>query len=438
MTIPKIFYIPLINVFFAFILMLQNTQSNANLINTSEQKNLQNVLNIFIQKALETNPSIQAADANITAAYKRQQASSQPIYNPAISMEGQKSNDKFYTIGLNQTIDWSSKRDARTRVGTANLEVAKAQRLVLQQNLIFEILDSLVSYQTTQETLKLTKEKNVLLKQFVELTQKRQASGDAAGIDIDLANFALSEALAQEAYSEENLNKSLQVLQSTTGLKQTDWPKFPTKLPHLIFDPLKTDDLINNLYSVKLLSSQYVSAQERVNVARKERYSDPTISLKAGKERSNGSNSILIGLNISLPLFIRNTYGYEVEAAHQDTIEAEKKRLDILRQARAEIENNAKSYIKLYQKIEQWQTFSSKPLQESILLLKRLWESKYISATDYLVQLKQRIDNQIAGAELQGHAWKSWINWLKSSGNIEDWVKNINNPGSCEQIMQKK
>ncbi len=57
------------------------------------------------------------------------------------------------------------------------------------------------------------------------------------------------------------------------------------------------------------------------------------------------------------------------------------------------------------------------------MLIERLWKAGEISATDYLVQLKQRLDSQIAGVELQSRTWQAWVDWLKASGTIETWVK---------------
>ena len=56
-------------------------------------------------------------------------------------------------------------------------------------------------------------------------------------------------------------------------------------------------------------------------------------------------------------------------------------------------------------------------------LIERLWQTGEINSTDYIVQLKQRIDSQIAGVELKGRAWQAWSEWLRASGQVESWLQ---------------
>ncbi len=379
-------------------------------------------LNVFIQHVLETNPSIQAADANVSAVLARQQAAGQPLYNPSLTAEGQQSVDKFYAIGVNQAIDWTNKREAREAVGSMNLQLAEAQRTVVRQQLIAEVLKALANYQTAQEIATLAKERTSLLEQFVEVTEKRQATGDVARVDVDLAQLALSEAYAQEADSEVNVIQALQTLRGITGQMPPTWPRLPT-LPDPTLTHLNTDQLLSCLPLLQVLNKQHLSAEARIQLAERERYPDPTLGIQGGQEKTDEKTGNLIGVSVSIPLFIRNTYRAEVDAANFDAIEAEKKRLDVFRQSKAEIESNAERYQVLYKSVQKWKLVSSKPLKDGIVLIERLWKAGEINTTDYLVQLKQRLDSQIAGVELQSRTWQAWVEWLKASGTIETWVK---------------
>jgi cobalt-zinc-cadmium efflux system outer membrane protein len=382
-----------------------------------------NKLNGFIQQVLESNPSIQAADANVSAVLARHQAAGQPLYNPSLTAEGQQSVDKYYAVGISQTIDMTNKQEAREEVGHVNLQIAEAQRTVLRQQLTSEILNALVRYQKAQEVVKLAKERTNLLEQFVELTQKRHANGDVARVDVDLAQLALSEAYAQEADVEVNVIQAVQTIRAITRQKPATWPRLPNPLPAPSLTKLNIEELIHCLPLVQVSIKQNLSAEARIRLAERERYPDPTFGIQGGQEKTDEKTGTLIGVSVSIPLFIRNTYRAEVDAANYDAIEAGKKRKDILQLARAEIESSAERYEILYKSVQKWQLISSKPLKEGIVLIERLWKAGEINTTDYLVQVKQRIDSQIAGVELQSRTWQAWVDWLKASGKIETWVK---------------
>lgn len=377
----------------------------------------------FINDVLESNPAILAAQSNVLAAKARERASGQPLYNPELTAEKQNALENTTSVGINQTIDWANKRSAREQVGTANLLVAEAQLADIRQQLAAEILSALAKYQAEQRVVSLAKERTSLLQQFVELTQKRYKSGDIARVDLDLAQLALSEAMAQQAEAEVNANQALQILRATTGYSQTRWPSLSPALPKLASDRIDIDHLIHKLPSVLVLSQQYQTARSRIKLAERERYPDPTIGIQGGQSSGDGESKRLVGVTLSIPLFVRNPYRAEVDAANYDALEAEGKRADIVRKARAEIKSSAERYQTLYRANLQWHQISGKPLSDGMTLIARLWQAGEINTTDYLVQLKQRIDSQIAGVELKGRTWEAWIEWLRASGQVESWLQ---------------
>jgi outer membrane protein, heavy metal efflux system len=380
-------------------------------------------LGTFIQQVLENNPAIQAAEANITAARARSRAAGYPIYNPALSVQQQNGLENQSYVEINQTIDWVNKRDAREQIGVANADVAKAQLADLRQQLAVQVLSALAKYQAEQQALALAKERTSLLRKFVALTTKRFKSGDITRIDLDLAQLALSEAITQQADTEVTVNHALQILRATTGFTQMNWPTLSSKLPILATNSINIDRLINKLPTVLVLNQQYQSARARIKLAERERYPDPTIGIQGGQSSSEGERKRVVGVTVSIPLFTRNPYKAEVDAANYDAREADSNRANIIRQARAEIRNSAERYQILYQAMLQWQQVAGEPLNDGMRLIERLWQAGEISSTDYIIQLKQRIDSQIAGVELKGRAWQSWAEWLRASGQVDKWLQ---------------
>jgi cobalt-zinc-cadmium efflux system outer membrane protein len=236
---------------------------------------------------------------------------------------------------------------------------------------------------------------------------------------VDLAQLALSEAIVQQANAETNLNQALQVLRSITGFKEAHWPQFPDTLPNIKVKNIDVEKLVKKLPTLQILNNQYLSAQARISLAEKQRYPDPTIGVQGGRGEGSEGNNWLMGVTVSIPLFVRNTYSAEVDAARADVLEVVRKRRNLVRQIHAEIESSAERYEIFYQATQSWQQASGKPLSDGIVLLERLWQAGEINTTDYLVQLKQRLDSQIAGAELKGRAWQAWVELLKVSGQSD-------------------
>ena len=109
--------------------------------------------------------------------------------------------------------------------------------------------------------------------------------------------------------------------------------------------------------------------------------------------------------------------------ANQDAIAADKARLDAYWHAKARLQGSTSRYKTLFHSYNQWQKISAGSLNGGIKLLDKLWDAGEINTTDYLIQLKQRIDSQIAGAELHGQTWRAWFQWLDASGNLNQWLR---------------
>ncbi len=66
-------------------------------------------------------------------------------------------------------------------------------------------------------------------------------------------------------------------------------------------------------------------------------------------------------------------------------------------------------------------------------LLETLWRAGEISTTDYLLQVQQALDTQIAGIELHGDFWNAWLAWMNHSASLDNWLntENQENPSNA-------
>lgn len=380
-------------------------------------------LGAFVNQVLDNNPAIQAAKSNLLAARARENASGQPLYNPELSVQRQNAIENTAMIEISQSVDWANKRGARRSVGSANVWVAQAELDDLRQQLSTNILNALAKYLAEQKTVELAKERTALFQQFINISKKRYSNGDIARVDLDLANLALSEAMAQQADAEVNMSLALQDLRSITGSNQINWPNLPNYLPLLSIRNMDSENLINHLPAFLVLSRKYQSALAQIKVAERNRVPDLTIGVQGGKQWEGSETKKLIGMTVGIPLFVRNSYRAEVDAANFDAMEAEAKRNDLVRQVRAEIKSSAERYQILYRAVQQWQKVSGKPLNNGTALTEKLWQAGELTTTDYVVQIKQRIDSQTAGVQLKSRAWQAWAEWLKASGQVNTWLQ---------------
>jgi len=257
-----------------------------------------------------------------------------------------------------------------------------------------------------------------LLKKFEQLTEKKYAVGDLGQAALDQSRLALSEAIAQQANAEISLSQAKEALAAITNRTANAWPALSSHLPRPPQLPKDPTRLLQQLPSIQILNYRTNMANALIKVAETNTRPDPTISLRGGQE----DKKALIGLSFSIPLFVRNNFQDQVRSASQEAIAIDKARLNAYWQAKARLQGATSRYDVLYRAYKQWGNVSAGSLHAGIKLLDKLWSAGEINTTDYLIQLKQRIDSQIAGTELQGQTWQAWFLWLDASGNLDHWL----------------
>ena len=374
-------------------------------------------LSTLAQTMLDNHPAYQAAQAELDRTQAQARANTQPRYNPELEVEYEDAADITRTIGLSQTFDWSGKRRASRKVGAASVQAAQAGLAVVRQQLLTELLTELSQLQTAATLADLAGQRIELLNEFLQLAKRRFAAGDIARTDVDLARLALSEAHMQAAVLSADTSTAQARMNALVNVPATDLPTLPD-LP-LTADAGPIDKWIVQLPAIRQAAAQGAAAKAGIRVAQKNRRSDPTLALRGGKEEDD----TLIGITASLPLFVRNTFQAEVDAANAEAIRAEQRYFDLLRTAKAESQSAEQRFRLTRAALADWQQSGRKSLQGRVRLLKQIWQAGEIDTTDYLVQLQQTLDTQSASVELLRTTWQAWIAWLAASGQIETWLE---------------
>jgi outer membrane protein, heavy metal efflux system len=175
---------------------------------------------------------------------------------------------------------------------------------------------------------------------------------------------------------------------------------------------------LDELPRLRASAARLAAATATVTLRERERRPDPTIGLRAGSEGPDD----LIGLELSIPLFVRNRFRAEVAEAAADRLGAAAALEAERRAVRANLAGAAARYRGVSAAWIDWSGSGRSSLDRQIETLERLWQSGDISATDYLIQLRQALNTQQAALELEREVWSAWFAWLEHSAGGATWI----------------
>lgn len=373
----------------------------------------------FIKTAVDTHPQVRAAQAALEASGARKRAASRPLYNPVLSVDAENADTQTRSLGISQTLDWGGKRTARTAVAESRRLAVEAEYLAIRWSITTSVMSGLANHQTGVEREALASERMRLMAEFSHLAERRFQAGDLTQVEFDLASLAATGSRMQRATVAADLAEAQQLLLSQApNSRPQEWPLLPTQLPQLPPSAKNPDRLVLALPSVRVAQREVDAAEATAELRRRERRPDPTISLAGGKE----DGEALVGLNLSIPLPIRNRFAHEVTAAVAEQSQARALADDVMRRAYARLISARERYRLSQNAWGYWELTGVSSLKRQGDQLRRLWEAGEISTTDYLVQVQQTLDVQAAALDLRHTLWRAWFEWLEASGQVDVWL----------------
>ena len=371
----------------------------------------------FVENTLESNLRLKAARMALASKKSIRDAESQPSYNPDFILNTEDATSQTRAIGVSQTLDWSGKRKARTQVADLNLRYAETEFLSLRQSFTVELLSGLTTYQIKRARYELVLERLHLMNDLVNLAQKRFDAGDISQVELDLVKLAATKVRNNSVTIQtESLEAQEAVRVLTPNIDKTAWPSLPSSIPKL---PRNTDlDMLVHQLPEFRMAELYVQINESLTELRRiERKPDPTLSITGGQE----DDELAVGLNLTIPLFVRNSFKHEVSAAKAERDESQLMASDVLHRARVRLEISTERFSILRFAWVDWESTSEKSLSRPVDQLQRLWEKGELTTTDYVVQLTETLEVRESALELKESLWQAWFDWLKASGQIDAW-----------------
>jgi cobalt-zinc-cadmium efflux system outer membrane protein len=374
-----------------------------------------------LQAAWQQHPSYRATEAQLAAAQARLDAAGQPLYNPELALEGEEQGrDRTATAGVNLTLDLSGKRRVRRDAAAARVDQATAEARLRRRDFARQWFASWARLQTAQQRVRIGERRLELVTRFASLAAKQFAADDISGLERDLAQLARDEAQAEQSQLVAERAEADASFRAVGGApERVGGLALPTSaLP----PPAAPEGGVEQLPDWQAAQAAALASEREVTVARRNRIADPTVGVHGGRIDYGNVQDNVVGFSVSIPLFVRNSYRAEVVAAQADAdvavAEAQRIQLELTVDRQRAID----SYAAAHAAWSRWQGSRGTDVERRANLLERLWREGELSTADYLLQLKQTLDTQLAGAELEARVWRSYADYLAATGQLERWA----------------
>ena len=374
-----------------------------------------------VREAWARHPAAEATEQALAAAEARAVASSRPLYNPDLELAyDDEGPEQTATAGMALTLDLSGKRRARTDAGQADLVVAEAEAALRRSGFAQQWLQAWTEHGVARERVRIGEERLALMQRFADLAERQLTVGDISSLERDLALLARDEAQAEQATLLADAAAATEAFRAVGGDLSRG-----TDIAALGVPAVWTTDPSWQVAAApegRIAAATAASSTARIAIAERDRRPDPTISLYGGRKDIGTVSEDVIGVAVSVPLFVRNRFSAELAAAKADSsaASAELRRVELELRARAE--RNISSYGAVRDAWTRWSQSKGTAVAARADLLERLWRAGEVSTADYLIQLKQTLDTALAGADLRGRLWRSYVDTLYSTGQLDTWV----------------
>ncbi|MBP6107779.1 MAG: TolC family protein [Steroidobacteraceae bacterium] len=376
-----------------------------------------------VREAWARHPAAEATEQTLVAAEARTVASSRPLYNPDLELAyDDEGSEQTTTAGIALTLDLSGKRRARSDAGQADLVLAEAEAALRRSGFAQQWLQAWTEHGSARERVRIGEERLALMQRFADLAERQLTVGDISSLERDLALLARDEAQAEQATLLADAASATEAYRAVGGD-----PSLRTDIAALGVPAAWTGDPSWQVAATpegRIVAATAASAATRIAIAERDRRPDPTLSLYGGrKDLGTGSETEgVVGLAVSVPLFVRNNLSAELAAARADASAATAEQRRAALELRARAERAAGTFTAVRDAWTRWSQSSGTDVTTRADLLERLWRAGEISTADYLIQLKQSLDTALAGAGLRGRLWRSYVDALYSTGQLDAWV----------------
>lgn len=374
-----------------------------------------------VQSAWRSHPDYRVTEARLAAARARLDAAGKPLYNPELELiVNDEGPDRTATAGLSLTLDLSGKRRTRQDAAEARVGQTTAEARLQRRNFARQWFSGWADLLAARQRIGLGERRLALVTRFSDLADKQFSADDISGLERDLAALAREEAQAQQSQLEAEYADAdarfREVGGSAEDTLENDLPTDTLPAPLSLPAPREAQP------DWQVAKAAAVASAREVLVARRNRVADPRIGISGGRIDYGSFRDNVVGFSLSLPLFVRNSYGAEVIAAQAEADAADAEVARVSLQIDTELHRAVANYASSHAAWSRWKGSRGTDVERRARLLERLWQQGELSTADYLLQLKQTLDTALAGAELEARVWRNFIEYLAATGQLERWA----------------
>lgn len=375
----------------------------------------------LVAQVLEQNPELQAAYAATSASKARLAAAGLPLNNPELALEAERTDINTYSLGISQTFDWHDKQAMYEKTARAEQAASQAEVSALQLSTSTALLEVISKALSARKVAFLSQRRTGILERFSDLARQRHAAGDISLAALELARLSLTEAVMLQAEDQAELIQANSTFAQISSRQLPEVLSLPEPLPKQLPGLQDKEKILQQHPQLRMAHLKAQAMRQKALSVKKAQRADPTLGLAAGRE----DNDKLISVSFSIPLQVRNDFRYEGDAAEAETQMAEKQALQTYQALLARLNSAYDRYNLVATTWSVWSSTGLPSLNQRITLLEKQWQSGEMNTTDYLLQVQQTLDTQIAGVRLQGKLWLAWIEWLNLSGSLNQWLDSI-------------
>ncbi len=373
-----------------------------------------------LQQRVRQHPEMRAALNGLEAERWQARALEKPLYNPELEGEFDREGaDNNLRVGLSQTVDLWNKRSVRSRQGERLQQAADWQWQETLQRQTVAALQALLQWEMDRRRWELAREQERQTLSLLKWVDRRLAAGDLGEIDAELAYLELSGRLQQTAAAQVALVEAQRQVEALLPGWQPEEGAVPAAFWQWLEKQQSTtvEQVLAAHPGLLALQGRWQQQEAEAELAELERKPEPTIGIAAG--RVEGERAI--GLNLSIPLNIRNDYRAEAQMAAERAAGAEADWLAARRSLQYRLRALQDNLAVLQQHLQRWRERMADRLERSGRLLLSQWQNGDLSTAEYLLALDKRIEARLAGLELEQHYRRTQLAWLADSAALVEW-----------------
>lgn len=265
---------------------------------------------LTLEKAIETALShrleLQGFSRDVQVANARaDQVSLLP--NPEIEFESSNLAEES-TIGINQTYEFGSKRQARAKAEKSEITLIENEGARTRLGVIEEVSQAFVSLIGAQEKLALVEESHETARKLAETVTERVAAGAISPIEETRAKVFLAGATTALLRAKRELDEAKSILKTSLGSQEAVFPSVRGNIPPQPVVPDKNALLQAALNGPDLerWKLERVKRNALLESERAARSPDLTFSGKYAYNRDTEESALILGVTIPIPFFNRN------------------------------------------------------------------------------------------------------------------------------------